>query len=110
MPKDWKNRLGVVFSTNPDFRYDTKIIEEREKLPLDEQILKVIIDRKQRKGKAVTLVQGYVGALANLKELGKILKTKCGSGGSVKDGEIIIQGDLCEKVKEILRIEGYKVK
>lgn len=110
MAKDWKDRLGVVYSTNPEFRYDTGSDEEPDTLPHDKQLLRVSIDRKQRKGKSVTLIQGFVGKENDLKELGKILKTKCGVGGSVKEGEIIIQGEFVEKVKEMLTKEGYRVK
>jgi translation initiation factor 1 len=110
MAKDWKERLGVVYSTNPDFNYETKNDEEKSLLPPEKQILKVTLDRKQRKGKTVTLVQGFVTKDEDIEKLSKLIKTKCGTGGSAKDGEIIIQGDFCEKVKEILRKEGYKVR
>lgn len=110
MAKDWKDRLGVVYSTNPEFRYETNSEEDQDTLPKEKQILKISIDRKQRKGKSVTLVQGFVGTETDLKELGKLLKTKCCVGGSVKEGEIIIQGEFIEKVKDILIREGYRVK
>ncbi len=110
MTNDWKDRLGVVFSTNPDFQYESDKEEEKETLSSQKQNLKVSLDRKKRKGKSVTLVSGFIGNSDDLKELGKLLKTKCGVGGSVKDSEIIIQGDFCVKVIELLKNEGYKVK
>ena len=84
--------------------------EEEETLPPSKQKLKVSLDKKNRKGKAVTLVEGFVGNEEDLKALGKNLKTKCGVGGAAKDGEIIIQGDVRDKVEEILLSAGYQVK
>jgi translation initiation factor 1 len=110
MAKDWKERLGVVYSTNPDFDYESNREEEPETLVPAMQRLKVVIDRKQRKGKTVTLVQGFTGKTDDLKELGKLLRTKCGTGGSEKEGEIILQGECEKKVREILRKEGYGMK
>lgn len=110
MANDWKERLGVVFSTNPDFGYEREEDEEQETLQPNKQDLRVSIDRKQRKGKAVTLVTGFVGSDDDLKDLAKILKSKCGVGGTAKDGEILIQGEFAEKVVELLKKEGYKVK
>ena len=107
---DWKDRLGVVFSTNNDFDYTHEQEEEQETLPPKQQILKVSLDRKKRKGKSVTLIANFIGSSDNLKSLGKLLKTKCGVGGSVKDGEILIQGDFREKIIEILQKENYKTK
>ena len=107
---DWKDRLNVVYSTNPDFAYETDDEQEAETLEPGKQNLKVSIDRKQRAGKSVTLVQGFVGSSDDLKELAKMLKNKCGVGGSAKDGEIIIQGEFKQKVFDLLLQAGYKVK
>lgn len=104
---DWKDRLNVVYSTNPDFRYETTEEEEVETLPQNQQRLRVSIERHHRGGKVVTLVKGFVGRENELKELGKWLKGKCGVGGSVKDGEILLQGDFKPRVVELLIAEGY---
>ena len=108
MGKNKKKRLGVVFSTNPDFDYQYDDQETPETLVEADQKLYVSIDRKQRKGKEVTLVEGFVGTDEDLKDLGKYLKSKCGVGGSVKDGEIIIQGNQKEKVFNLLIDKGFK--
>jgi translation initiation factor 1 len=105
-----KNKKNVVYSTNPDFNFDYEEEEFEETLAPEEQTLYVSIDRKQRKGKEVTLVEGFVGDPDDLKDLGKMLKSKCGVGGSVKDGEIIIQGNVRDKVCDLLVKEGYGVK
>lgn len=104
---DWKERLNVVYSTNPDYNYEMDDDEEQTTLPLAQQRLRVQLDRKNRGGKVVTLVTGFVGTENDLKELGKLLKSKCGVGGSAKDGEIIVQGDFKQKVLELLKKEGY---
>lgn len=107
---DWKKRLGVVYSTDPDFQYNHEEADEQETLPPTQQDLRVSLDKKNRKGKAVTLITGFTGAEKDLNELGKFLKSKCGTGGSVKDGEIIVQGDNREKVAKLLEEKGYGVK
>lgn len=107
---DWKARLGVVYSTNPDFQYTTQKEEEAATLEPGMQRLIVGIDRRNRGGKQVTLITGFVGADEDLKALAKTLKTKLGVGGSAKDGEITIQGDFREKVTELLKQMGYNAK
>ena len=104
---DWKDRLNVVYSSNPDFKYELDYEEEQSTLQPSQQRLRVQLDRKNRGGKVVTLVTGFIGTEDDLKELGKFLKCKCGVGGSAKDGEIIVQGDFKQKVLELLKKEGY---
>lgn len=107
---DWKQRLGVVYSTNPDFKYEQESVTEDETLAPEKQKLTVSIDRRCRACKQVTLVSGFVGSESDLKELGKTLKVKCGVGGTAKDGEITIQGDLRDKVTALLCAMGYRAK
>lgn len=107
---DWKQRLGVVFSTNPDFQYQSEEQETVQTLPPDRQKLRVGIDRRARAGKQVTLVSGFVGTQEDLEALGRTLKTKCGVGGSAKDGEILIQGDHRDRVVALLTEMGYSAK
>ena len=104
---DWKERLNIVYSTNPDFNYQTEDEEEIETPEKKNQKLRVSIEKKGRGGKTVTLITGFTGREDDLKELGRTLKTKCGVGGSAKDGEIIIQGDFKQRVIELLKPEGY---
>ena len=107
---DWKSRLGVVYSTDPDFAYRTEETVEESTLPPGKQRLVVTLDRRNRGGKQVTLVSGFVGTADDLKELGRVLKTRCGVGGSAKDGEITVQGDFRDKVTFLLRELGYNAK
>ena len=104
---DWKERLNVVYSTNPDYSYEMEDDGEQVTPEASRQKLRVQLDRKNRGGKVVTLVTGFVGTENDLKELGKLLKSKCGVGGSAKDGEIIVQGDFKQKVLELLKKEGF---
>ena len=105
---DWKKRLGVVFSTNPDFVFEEEEEDVLSTLAPSEQRLRVRIEKNGRGGKTVTVVKGFVGQDEDLKSLAKSLKTKCGVGGSVKDGDVIIQGDLKEKVVLLLLSLGYR--
>jgi translation initiation factor 1 len=104
---DWKERLGMVYSTNPDFEYKTPERTERQTPAPEKQNLRVSLDRRHRGGKQVTLVSGFTGSDDDLAALGKILKTKMGVGGAAKDGEIIIQGDFRDRVVELLHAQGY---
>lgn len=104
------NPIGVVYSTNTDFKYQFDESLPQETLLNQQQDLRIMLDKKQRGGKKVTLITGFVGTDADLNVLGKLLKTKCGVGGSAKDGEILIQGDFREKAMELLINQGYKVK
>ena len=109
MAGDWKERLGVVYSTNPEFAYQAPSDATTEISP-EKQDLRVQLDKKQRKGKSVTLITGFIGKDADLQELARMLKTRLGVGGSAKNGEILIQGDLRQKVMEMLIQKGFKVK
>ena len=104
---DRKKRIGVVYSTNPDYEYSDDSQEESDTLPKNQQKLRLNMERAGRGGKTVTLVKGFVGSDEDINSLCKLLKQKCGVGGSVKDGEIIIQGDHRQRLVEILKKEGY---
>lgn len=110
--KNKKSRKNIVYSTNPDFDYEYANDEEQqETLPPNQQKLKIYLDNKAKKrGKQATLINGFIGTEDDLKDLAKMLKTKCAVGGSVRDGEILIQGDFREKITQILTQEGYKAK
>lgn len=112
MANDWKDRLGVVYSTDPNFKYVTAadFNEEPDTLEPSRQKLIVGIDRRNRGGKQVTLVSGFVGKEADLAALAKTLKTKCGVGGSAKDGQILIQGVFRDRIVAILKSLGYNAK
>jgi translation initiation factor 1 len=108
---NFRKRVGIVYSTNPDFHYNhNEKTGEQETLAPGKQELHVMLDKKQRAGKKVTLVTGFNGRTKDLENLGRILKTRCGSGGTVKDGEILIQGDFTDKVLQILSSFGYRAK
>ncbi len=104
---DWKERLNIVYSTNPNFQYITDEKEEFDTLPKQQQKLRVSIEKNHRGGKTVTIVKNFIGTDEDIKELGRLLKTKCGVGGSVKDGEILVQGEFKEKIIDLLKKEGY---
>ena len=110
MAKQKKERVNIVYSTNPDFQFQFEEEEQIDTLPNNQQKLYVSIDRKQRAGKEVTLVEGFIGTEEDLKDLGKLLKSKCGVGGTVKDNEILIQGNFRDKIFDLLVKEGYGVK
>ena len=104
---DWKERLGVTYSTNPDYQYHLQDEMVEEIIPKEKQALRIALDKRNRGGKTVTLITGFRGTNDELTALGKMLKVKCGVGGSAKDGEIMIQGDFRQKVLDILSKEGY---
>ena len=104
---DWKERLNIVYSTRPDFQYSYAEKEETVTLPKEKQLLRIALDKRNRGGKKVTLISGFTGNEKDLQELGKLLKLKCGVGGSVKENEILIQGDFRNRLLEILHKEGY---
>ena len=105
-----KNVVGVMYSTNPEFQYSFENKSEKETLPPQQQNLRVFIEKKHRGGKTAIIIKDFVGKIDDLEELGKFLKSKCGTGGTVKDGEILIQGDFRDKIMTILLEKGYKAK
>ena len=107
---DWKRREGVVFSTSPDFDFPQSTGEEAITLPPRQQNLKVMLDKAGRACKQVTLITGFVGKAEDLIQLAKLVKAKFGVGGSCKEGEILIQGDVCDKPVDLLMREGYRVR
>jgi translation initiation factor 1 len=107
---DWKKRDGMVYSTSDSFEFQHESNDEQDSIAPNQQNLKVMLDKKARAGKKVTLIEGFIGNDIELAVLGKLLKNKCGVGGSAKDGEILIQGDHRDKVVQILQSEGYKAK
>jgi translation initiation factor 1 len=104
-----KKSGGIVYSTNPDFNYGQETASEVT-LPVNQQLLYIWLDSKARKGKTVTLIKGFRGKEEDLEKLARQIKSLCGTGGSVKSGEIIIQGDFREKIVLFLNKEGYKTK
>lgn len=107
---DWRERLGVTYSTNPDYEYRTDEAAEEPTLPANQQRLRVQLDKRNRGGKVVTLITGFRGTADDLAALGKALRVRCGVGGAAKEGEIILQGDLRQRVADILEGEGYGVR
>ena len=105
-----KHKNGIVYSTNPDFVYKDDTVQEPETLPPGQQDLRISLDKKSRGGKQVTLISGFTGRADDLKALGHMLKIKCSTGGTVKNGEIIIQGDCRERVIKLLQDIGYRTK
>lgn len=106
---DWKKRLGMVYSTNPDFVFEESDAPQVQTLPAGEQKLRVRMERSGRSGKTVTLVEGFVGGQEDLAALGKALKVRCGVGGTARDGVITVQGDLRDKVRDLLVGMGYSL-
>ncbi len=110
MSNKHKNREGIVFSTNPDYAYTYNEQQEPDTLKPEQQQLRISTDSKMRAGKIVTLIQGFVGKEAAMEQLAKLLKTACGVGGTVKDGQIIIQGNFKDRILTLLKQKGYRAK
>jgi len=109
MPKN-KNISGIVYSTNQDYKYNYDNDSETETLPPHQQELRIFLEKKHRGGKTACVIKGFIGKQDDMEELGRLLKTKCGTGGSAKEGEIIIQGDFRDKILQLLLEKGYKAK
>lgn len=107
---DWKKREGVVYSTNENFKFETQTKKTFPALKESSQNLRVSLDKSGRAGKQVTLITGFIGSVSDLEKLAKLLKSRCGVGGSAKNGEVLIQGDLRDRVVQVLINEGYKAK
>jgi translation initiation factor 1 len=108
--RNHKKRSGIVFSTDPDYEYDYIDSQSSETVPQSQQDLRIQLDKKSRGGKQVTLITGFIGSDNDLKTLAKEMKSKCGVGGSSKNGEILIQGDFRKRIYDILNSQGYKAK
>jgi translation initiation factor 1 len=108
--KQQKIKGNIIYSTDDNFQFDFEEEQQQQTLPREKQQLKIHIDRKNRSGKEITVIGNFVGSIEDLEVLAKFLKTRCGTGGSVKEGEILIQGDLREKIVQILIKEGYNAK
>jgi translation initiation factor 1 len=107
---NWKDRLGVVYSTNQDYKFEESTSKQEDTLPPEKQNLRIQLSIKHRKGKTVTLITGFVGRTEDLQALEKELKSKCATGGTSKEGEIIIQGDFREKISTYLKSKNFKVR
>jgi translation initiation factor 1 len=105
---DWKDKLKFAYSTNPDYKPESETQEEISAIEPSKQNLRIWLEKKNRGGKIVSIISGYEGSDEELKELGRLIKSKCGVGGSVKDGEILIQGDFRDRILNILNELGYK--
>lgn len=106
--EDWKDKLKFAYSTNPDFKPEVDVDKEESLVDAKNQRLRIGLEKKHRGGKTVSIISGFEGPESELKELGRFLKSKCGVGGSVKDGEIIIQGDFRDRIINLLQEKGYK--
>jgi translation initiation factor 1 len=107
---DWKDRLGVVYSTSQDYNFEESTSKQEDTLPPEKQNLRIQLSTKHRKGKTVTIITGFIGRNDDLQALEKELKSKCATGGTCKEGEIIIQGDFREKISLYLRSKSFQVK